>query len=172
MTQAPAVVERDLATLTSPPSGLAVTSVGGTMHIALDGSVYGGDQLYGRRLMGEGELLVAVADAVQTLVSNNAGDEVWPVCPAHGYGLHPDLAGSAVWFCRAHEHVVGPIGALAPDRRADDCEDRNAGSCGSAGLVLVAAGVTLLMTDSRAGCLANDLSARCCRHRPGCRGLA
>ena len=108
------IVRRDLSTHSNPPIGLSVTDIEGTVHIELGGDVYGGDPLYERVLNGVDALLVAVADAVQTLVSYNAGDEVWPVCPSHGYGLHPELTSSAVWVCRPHDHTVSRIGELAP----------------------------------------------------------
>jgi hypothetical protein len=49
--------------------------------------------------------------------------------------------------------------------RENDCETAQ-GFGDDAGLEPVAAGVTLRMTDP-VGCLALDLSTRCCRRRPG-----
>jgi hypothetical protein len=106
-------VRRDLATHSSPPSGFTVKRIGGSLHIDLDGYVYGGDPFFDDGV-GSAELLVAVADSLQTLVSNNAGDEVWPICPVHAFGLHPELVGlDAAWVCRPHDHVVALVGELS-----------------------------------------------------------
>jgi hypothetical protein len=38
---------------------------------------------------------------------------VWPTCPVHDFGLHPELLdGLAVWRCRPGGHTVGKIGEL------------------------------------------------------------
>ncbi|MBM7774276.1 hypothetical protein JOD54_004480 [Actinokineospora baliensis] len=54
--------------------------------------------------------LVAIADAVQSLIASR-DRVVWPVCPRHLVGQHPELReGLAVWVCRAGDHVVNQIG--------------------------------------------------------------
>jgi hypothetical protein len=38
---------------------------------------------------------------------------VWPECPQHDAGLHPELvAEGAVWVCRVGGHTVSRIGQL------------------------------------------------------------
>jgi hypothetical protein len=61
----------------------------------------------------QGEMLVAVADAVFDLVVDEEGGLGPFVCPEHGFGLHPQVAvGRAVWRCRPSEHIVAAIGHL------------------------------------------------------------
>jgi hypothetical protein len=56
-------------------------------------------------------LLVEVADAVQEIIMDDS--RVWPECPQHNFGLHPELVdGDAVWVCRAGRHTIGRIGQL------------------------------------------------------------
>jgi hypothetical protein len=58
------------------------------------------------------ELLVEVADAVQEIVMDDC--MVWPECPYHKAGLHPELHGdAAVWVCRVGTHTVASIGHLS-----------------------------------------------------------
>jgi hypothetical protein len=58
-------------------------------------------------------VLAAVADDVQGYVTYGMGDPVWPTCPLHDFGLHPEVAdGRAVWVCRPHRHAVARIGEL------------------------------------------------------------
>ena len=102
----------DLATLASPPTGFTVTRIDGNVYIEQSGDINGGDELDDRH--GAVQLLVDVADAVQAYVSWGAGDEVWPVCPLHGFGLHPEVVNSsAQWICRPHNHTVARIGHLS-----------------------------------------------------------
>ena len=62
--------------------------------------------------------MVEVADAVQSFISWNVGDPVWPRCLVHDFGLHPELLdGIGVWRCRPHDHVVAPIGQLLSSDR-------------------------------------------------------
>jgi hypothetical protein len=57
------------------------------------------------------ELLVEVADAVQEIIMDDS--MVWPECPQHNAGLHPELVDrEAVWVCRAGRHTIGRIGRL------------------------------------------------------------
>jgi hypothetical protein len=61
----------------------------------------------------EAEMMVEVADAVQSFMSWNVGDRVWPTCPTHNFGLHPEVSnGMGVWRCKPRDHVVAPIGRL------------------------------------------------------------
>ena len=58
------------------------------------------------------ELLVEVADAVQEIIMDDSW--VWPECPQHDAGLHPELVeGQAMWGCRVGGHTVARIGQLA-----------------------------------------------------------
>ena len=101
----------DLATLASPPMDLTVTRIDGSIYIEQSGEINGGDELDDRQ--GAVQLLADVADAVQSHISWAAGDEVWPVCPLHGFGLHPEVVNSsAQWICRPHNHPVARIGHL------------------------------------------------------------
>lgn len=57
------------------------------------------------------ELLVEVADAAQEIIMDDRW--IWPECPQHDAGLHPELVGAeAVWVCRVGRHTVAPIGQL------------------------------------------------------------
>jgi hypothetical protein len=57
------------------------------------------------------ELLVEVADATQEIIMDDS--MVWPECPQHDAGLHPDLVDErAVWVCRVGGHTVSRIGHL------------------------------------------------------------
>ncbi|MEU6156092.1 hypothetical protein ABZ816_39550 [Actinosynnema sp. NPDC047251] len=54
--------------------------------------------------------LVSIADAVQSLIASR-DSVVWPVCPQHRVGQHPELRdGIAVWVCQAGGHLVDRIG--------------------------------------------------------------
>jgi hypothetical protein len=56
--------------------------------------------------------IVEVADYLQEKVIDNAGP-VWPVCPWHGFGLHPQVnVGRAMWWCRPLDHPVSVVGEL------------------------------------------------------------
>jgi hypothetical protein len=56
--------------------------------------------------------IVEVADYLQERVIDNAGP-VWPVCPSHGFGLHPQVnVGRAMWWCRPLDHPVSVVGEL------------------------------------------------------------
>ncbi|MFI5528672.1 hypothetical protein ACIA8O_08955 [Kitasatospora sp. NPDC051853] len=56
------------------------------------------------RALGPEEAKVTVADAVQTFVAH-VHRTVWPTCPDHRTGLHPELTERrAVWHCRAGGH--------------------------------------------------------------------
>ena len=57
------------------------------------------------------ELLVEVADAAQEIIMDDF--MVWPQCPQHDAGLHPELVdGEAVWVCRVGRHTLARIGRL------------------------------------------------------------
>ncbi|MGW2158863.1 hypothetical protein [Nonomuraea sp. NPDC001699] len=58
--------------------------------------------------------LVLIADLAQGVIAEQEG-EIWPTCPAHSFGLHPERAGgAALWTCKAAGgHTVAAIGALA-----------------------------------------------------------
>jgi hypothetical protein len=57
------------------------------------------------------ELLVEVAGDIQEVVMDDS--RVWPECPQHGAGLHPESDnGTPSWVCRVGDHVVAPIGEL------------------------------------------------------------
>jgi hypothetical protein len=57
------------------------------------------------------ELLVEVADAAQEIIMGDC--MVWPQCPQHNAGLHPEPDdGEAAWVCRVGRHTVGRIGRL------------------------------------------------------------
>jgi hypothetical protein len=57
------------------------------------------------------ELLVEVAGDIQEVVMDDS--RVWPECPQHGAGLHPERDnGTPSWICRVGNHVVAPIGKL------------------------------------------------------------
>ena len=57
------------------------------------------------------ELLVEVADAAQEIIMDNR--MIWPGCPHHNAGLHPELVdGEAVWVCRVGRHTISRIGRL------------------------------------------------------------
>ena len=44
----------------------------------------------------------------------DAAARVLPVCAVHAVGLHVQAAGGrATWWCRAGDHPLGPVGALA-----------------------------------------------------------
>ncbi|MFH9663459.1 hypothetical protein ACH4NF_34930 [Streptomyces sp. NPDC017248] len=58
-------------------------------------------------------IVICVARGVQAYVAE-AREELWPVCPDHGRGLHAAPAqGRAAWWCLATDHVVAWI--LDPD---------------------------------------------------------
>lgn len=60
----------------------------------------------------QAQVLVEVADYIQSELMDNYGP-VWPTCPEHGYGLHPELhEGLPCWRCRPGGHSVAPIGQL------------------------------------------------------------
>jgi len=103
-------VGRDLEQLRLASDGLALIDVDGMWFVTYGGGYEGGgvDVELGRE-----ELLVQLADDLQTQVSNYGGDPVWPVCPVHGFGLHPELdEDRGVWRCRPFAHSVGYIGQL------------------------------------------------------------
>jgi hypothetical protein len=55
---------------------------------------------------------VEVAAYVQDNVCDDTG-AIWPVCPFHGFGLHPQIdAGRAMWWCRPRDHPIAAIGEL------------------------------------------------------------
>jgi hypothetical protein len=57
------------------------------------------------------ELLVEVADAAQEIIMDDC--VVWPECPSHNAGLHPELVdGEGVWVCRVGGHTIARIGHL------------------------------------------------------------
>jgi hypothetical protein len=57
------------------------------------------------------ELLVEVAGDIQEVIMDDS--RVWPECPQHGAGLHPERDnGTPSWVCRVGDHVVAPIGKL------------------------------------------------------------
>lgn len=96
------IVIPDPATLVSPPSDFSVVQIERSVYIEQNGDINGGDVLVDRH--GPVQLLVDVADAVQSHISFGAGDEVWPVCPSHGFGLHPEVRGVG----RSHRSVPVP----------------------------------------------------------------
>jgi hypothetical protein len=52
---------------------------------------------------------VEVADGFQCYVMDTQWF-VWPLCPRHGTGAHPELiGGAAVWHCSAENHILGPV---------------------------------------------------------------
>jgi len=105
-----AQVCRDLGQLPTMPDGIALVEEDGCFHLTRHGDVHGTLDLSSED---REVLLVEIADGVQYLVTYNAGDPVWPVCPTHGFGLHPELdEARAAWVCRPHHHVVATIGHL------------------------------------------------------------
>lgn len=57
-------------------------------------------------------LAVEVADAAQEEIIE-ARWSVWPECPHHPNGLHPQLTEEGgSWICRVGDHRVGEIGKL------------------------------------------------------------
>ena len=61
----------------------------------------------------EPEMVQEVADYLQDQVMRDHVT-VWPTCPRHNIGLHPDLVdGVATWCCRYGGHQVATIGELA-----------------------------------------------------------
>ena len=105
-----AEVCRDLGQLSTVPDGIALAEEDGFCWVTRNGDVHGTLDL---STNDREALLVEIAEAVQYLVSYNAGDPVWPVCPTHGFGLHPELDHArATWVCRPHHHVVAQIGHL------------------------------------------------------------
>ena len=62
----------------------------------------------------ERDLLVELADYLRDHVVEDLW-RAWPLCPAHGEILYPEIAGAdAVWMCRRHGHAAARIGSLAP----------------------------------------------------------
>ena len=78
------------------------------VRVVVDGEIANGSGLMS---FGPTELLVEVADAVQEIIMDDS--TVWPECPQHDAGLHPELVDEgAVWVCRAGGHTVARIGHL------------------------------------------------------------
>jgi hypothetical protein len=106
--QAGTLVAADvLATLGRP---VAITSA---LHFERVRLVVDGEIANGAGLMSfdPTELLVEVADAAQEMIMDDS--TVWPECPQHDAGLHPELVdGEAVWVCRSGAHTVARIGRL------------------------------------------------------------
>ena len=79
------------------------------VRLRLDDDVVNGSGLHS---IGIEELIVEVADAVQEEVMGQCN--IWPECPHHDVGLHPQLDDSeAAWVCRVGNHRVALIGQLA-----------------------------------------------------------
>ena len=96
---------RDLAQVDISPEGVELIKIGKWWHVTHNGDVDGSGVYLD---LSEEEQLVRLADDLQTLVSNNAGDPVWPVCTQHDFGLHPQLKdGRAIWMCRPHASCGG-----------------------------------------------------------------
>ncbi|MFI6920986.1 hypothetical protein ACIBIZ_13610 [Nonomuraea spiralis] len=59
-------------------------------------------------------ILVLIADLAQEVIAEQEG-RIWPTCPAHSFGLHPErVRGAALWTCKAAGgHTVAAIGTLA-----------------------------------------------------------
>ena len=109
--EALAAVCRDLDQVGESSDGIELIVDGERIWITRNGEVNGSALIV---YDDDDAMLVEVADAVQYLVSYGPGDRVWPVCPVHRLGLHPELEhGHAAWVCRPHQHVVAPIGKLA-----------------------------------------------------------
>jgi hypothetical protein len=80
----------------------------GAVRVVVDGQIA---NLNGLFSVGIPELIVEVADAIQDEVMQDG--RVWPECPTHNAGLHPELdGGRAAWICRVGRHQVAPIGEL------------------------------------------------------------
>jgi hypothetical protein len=78
------------------------------VRVVVDGQVVSGVPLHS---IGEVELIVEVADGAQEEIMDNW--RVWPECPHHDSGLHPELRDhEAVWNCRVGDHLVGRVGDL------------------------------------------------------------
>ncbi|WP_127552557.1 hypothetical protein [Actinoplanes sp. OR16] len=87
-----------LTVVTTPPDALEPTGV-----VRVGG--------YGQRITGLtfAEVALTVADNVQEWVTHDRS-RIWPVCPEHRRGLHPQSAdGVPSWVCREVPHVVSPI---------------------------------------------------------------
>lgn len=112
-------VNRDLA-VTRPELGplvLQVTELGeGTRQFEVamaDGCRHGGLPGW----IPAGRLLAELAEAAQETVVECRW-EVWPLCPAHGIGLH--AADPGVWRCAADGgHRVAPVGGLSAPGAVD-----------------------------------------------------
>jgi hypothetical protein len=78
------------------------------VRVVVDSRVVCGVPLHS---IGEVDLVVEVADGAQEEIMDDW--RVWPECPHHDAGLHPELHdGKAIWNCRAGHHQVGLIGQL------------------------------------------------------------
>lgn len=100
----------DLEQLEPPPQGFAIEVVDDRLRVTQRGNFQDDIEPVPT---GDAQLLAAVADATQYLVSYGVGDPVWPVCSTHDFGLHAEIrTGDAVWICRPHDHVVARIGHL------------------------------------------------------------
>lgn len=63
------------------------------------------------------EVTAEIADFMQDEIVEDLHTG-WPMCPEHAVGAYAQVSdGQAVWFCRAHQHVVAPIGGLAHGAR-------------------------------------------------------
>jgi hypothetical protein len=78
------------------------------VRVVVDGEIANGSGLMS---LDPTELLVEVADAAQEIIMDDG--VVWPECPQHDAGLHPELVDErAVWVCRVGGHKVARIGQL------------------------------------------------------------
>lgn len=111
--QACGLVARDAqATLGETVEISTVTDEWG-VRVSVDGQIVGGVPLMA---IGQIELVVEVADGAQEEIMDDW--RVWPECPHHNAGLHPELRdGEAIWNCRTGDHQVGLIGHLSEATR-------------------------------------------------------
>lgn len=85
----------------------AEAALGHRPEMRVDGNTVGHDQVWA---VTRALALVWIADAAQSLIASR-DRVVWPVCPQHRVGQHPELRdGIAVWVCRTGDHVVDRIG--------------------------------------------------------------
>jgi hypothetical protein len=109
-------VAADVAQTTGLTVSIGLVERDGTMRIACDGE-FSSDDSGGFFAIGDEEAAAEVADTVQDILLERLW-RVWPTCPQHDSGLHPDfIDGGAVWLCRSGRHYT-PVGELpgSPDR--------------------------------------------------------
>ena len=103
------LVEADFAGTTKQVADITAGVHYGSARVVVNGEVANG---VGIMSFDRTELLVEVADAAQEIIMDDSW--VWPECPQHNSGLHPELVGGeAVWTCRVGRHTVARIGQLA-----------------------------------------------------------